>query len=122
MPPSAPDEDLLADFLLQWEESDRRMPVGEAAERLASMHPHLIDELKRRMVYLNQMSWLDDPASNSMQHGDALQRTQRLLTESQQLRHAVELQPDISHISTSVCLSSYDELSVCRSVRFKESS
>ena len=78
MPPNTSDEELLADFLLKWEESDRHEPMGEAAERLASRYPHLIDELKRRMVYLNQMSWLDDPTSNSIQHGDEDKTPQKL--------------------------------------------
>lgn len=61
MQPSTTDEELLADFLLEWEESGRLDSVNQEAERIAAGHPHLIGELKFRMGQLSQMAWLDEP-------------------------------------------------------------
>lgn len=61
MLPSAKDEELLAEFLLQWEELGNREPAKTAASRLAAAYPHLIPELEKRIQLLVQMAWLDHP-------------------------------------------------------------
>lgn len=55
-----PDEELLADLLLNWEDLYLRGQDTPASE-LAKDHPHLIDELSRRIRLLKNISWLDDP-------------------------------------------------------------
>jgi sugar lactone lactonase YvrE/predicted Ser/Thr protein kinase len=60
MPPSATDEEILAELLLQWEESGGSEPARQAAERLAAGLPRLAGELERRINLLRQMAWLDD--------------------------------------------------------------
>jgi serine/threonine-protein kinase len=56
------DEDLLADLLVQWEDS---WDAGQekSAEELCADAPHLIEPLKQRMAVLKEMAWLKkDPA------------------------------------------------------------
>lgn len=70
MPPSATDDDILAELLLAWEESGRPEPASHAAERLSARHPQLAKELERRIILLCQMAWLDDPAPRAESAGD----------------------------------------------------
>lgn len=70
MLPSAADEELLAEFLLQWEESGNRAPAKDAAAKLAAAHPHLILELEKRIQFLVQMAWLDHPVLPSAVEGE----------------------------------------------------
>jgi hypothetical protein len=54
------DEDILAERLLDWEEQWRQgrdLPAAELCQR----HPHLIEELARRIQVLKTTSWLDKP-------------------------------------------------------------
>ena len=56
------DEDLLADLLVQWEDTwDAGQEVS--AEELCANAPHLIEPLKQRMAILKELAWLKkDPA------------------------------------------------------------
>ena len=54
------DEELLADLLLRWEELRERGQDSPAAE-LCQDHPHLVEELARRINALKVTSWLDNP-------------------------------------------------------------
>ena len=54
------DEELLADLLVQWEELREQGRDVPAAE-LCRQHPHLADELDRRINALKVTSWLDRP-------------------------------------------------------------
>lgn len=53
-------EDVLADLLLRWEELRERGQETPASE-LCRDHPHLSDELARRIESLKVMSWMDRP-------------------------------------------------------------
>jgi serine/threonine protein kinase len=54
------DEELLGDFLLQWEELSERGQDTPASE-LAKDHPELIEELSYRIKALKATRWLDKP-------------------------------------------------------------
>lgn len=54
------DDELLADFLLQWEEL-RERGQDTPASVLCQDHPHLTDELARRIQALKVTSWMDNP-------------------------------------------------------------
>ena len=54
------DEEILADLLLRWEELRERGQETPAAE-LSQEHPHLIEELARRIKAMKAVSWLDKP-------------------------------------------------------------
>jgi len=54
------DEELLADLLLHWEELRQRGQDAPASD-LCRDHPHLTDELTRRISALKVTSWLDKP-------------------------------------------------------------
>jgi tetratricopeptide (TPR) repeat protein/tRNA A-37 threonylcarbamoyl transferase component Bud32 len=55
-----PDNEILAELLLRWEELHERGQDTPATE-LAKEHSHLIDELQRRINLIKQASWLDNP-------------------------------------------------------------
>lgn len=54
------DKEHLAELLLRWEELHERGQDTPATE-LAKEHPHLIDELQRRITLIKAASWLDKP-------------------------------------------------------------
>lgn len=54
------DEEILADLLLRWEELRERGQDTPAAE-LCQEHPHLIEELARRIKAMKAVSWMDKP-------------------------------------------------------------
>jgi eukaryotic-like serine/threonine-protein kinase len=59
---SRDDEDLLADLLVQWEDT---WDAGQekSAEELCANTPHLVEPLKKRMAVLKELAWLKkDPA------------------------------------------------------------
>lgn len=64
-----PDEELLADLLLSWEELRERGQETPASE-LAKDHPRLADELARRIALLKKSSWLDEPLADDPFDGD----------------------------------------------------
>lgn len=55
-----PEEKLLADMLLRWEEL-RDLGQDAPANELCESHPHLTEELSRRIHALEVTSWLDKP-------------------------------------------------------------
>lgn len=55
-----PDNEILAELLLRWEELHERGQDTPATE-LAREHPHLIAELQRRINLIKAASWLDNP-------------------------------------------------------------
>jgi tRNA A-37 threonylcarbamoyl transferase component Bud32 len=54
------DEDILGDLIQKWEEL-REMGQETPASELCHAHPHLVQELARRINILNVTSWLDEP-------------------------------------------------------------
>lgn len=58
------DEDLLAELLLQWEELRDRGQDTPASE-LCQEHPHLVEELARRIKALKAVSWMDRPVDGN---------------------------------------------------------
>ncbi len=74
------DEEILADLLLRWEELRERGQDTPAAE-LSQEHPHLIEELARRIKAMKAVSWMDKPlgpgddGSDSEDSTDAKPRT-----------------------------------------------
>lgn len=54
------DEEILAELLLRWEELRERGQDTPAAE-LCQEHPHLAEELARRIKALKAVSWMDKP-------------------------------------------------------------
>lgn len=54
------DEEILGDLVQKWEEL-REMGQDTPASELCHAHPHLVQELARRINILNVTSWLDEP-------------------------------------------------------------
>lgn len=54
------DEEILGDLIQKWEEL-RAMGQDTPASELCHAHPHLVQELARRINILNVTSWLDEP-------------------------------------------------------------
>ncbi len=54
------DEEILGDLIQKWEEL-REMGQDTPASELCHAHPHLVQELARRINILNVTSWLDEP-------------------------------------------------------------
>ncbi len=54
------DEEILGDLIQKWEEL-REMGQDTPASELCHAHPHLAQELARRINILNVTSWLDEP-------------------------------------------------------------
>ena len=54
------DEDILAELLLQWEELQEQGKTV-AANDLCKDHPHLAEELTKRIKALTTVAWLDNP-------------------------------------------------------------
>ncbi len=65
-----PDNEILAELLLRWEELHERGQDTPATE-LAKEHSHLIDELQRRINLIKAASWLDNPLDEDPPSEDA---------------------------------------------------
>jgi serine/threonine protein kinase len=59
-----PDEELLADLLLRWDEQ-REARRDVSAKELCRDCPQLADEIARRIEVLKAMSWIDKPAETA---------------------------------------------------------